>query len=82
MVSGKVEIDVLDKLYHTVACKAAIKAGYNTSKEELLQLAKKVLFDKEVMYCPHGRPVAYEIKQYDILCKYIKAFLLLRRPPL
>ncbi|MBR4073161.1 MAG: DNA mismatch repair endonuclease MutL [Clostridia bacterium] len=65
-ISGSVDIEVLDKLYHTVACKAAIKAGYITSNEELLQLAQKVLYDKDVMYCPHGRPVAYEIKQYDL----------------
>jgi len=69
-ISGRVELEVLDNLYHTVACKAAIKAGYNTSNEELLQLAKKVLFDKDVMYCPHGRPVAHEIKQYDLEKKF------------
>lgn len=66
LLKNVVEVEALDKLYHTVACKAAIKAGYNTSDIELLDLAKKVLNDKDVMYCPHGRPVAYEIKKSDL----------------
>ncbi len=66
LVKNNVEIEALDRLYHTVACKAAIKAGYHTTNTELLDLAKKVLFDKDVMYCPHGRPVAYELKKSDL----------------
>ena len=58
--------DKLDNLYHTVACKSAIKAGYLTSDLEKLNLAKKVLADKDVMYCPHGRPVAFEIKRSEL----------------
>ncbi len=64
--SGQVEISALDNIYHSIACKAAIKAGYITSEEELLSLAQKVLSDKDVMYCPHGRPVAFLIKKYDL----------------
>ncbi len=60
------QIDKLDNLYHTVACKSAIKAGYLTSDLEKLNLAKKVLADKDVMYCPHGRPVAFEIKRSEL----------------
>ncbi len=61
--SGKVSLEREDDLFHTVACKAAIKAGMHTSGAEMEQLAKKVLYSKEIMYCPHGRPVAYEIKK-------------------
>ena len=63
---GSIEIEMLERLYHTVACKAAIKAGYITTKTELLELAKKVLSSDDIMYCPHGRPVAFEIKKYDL----------------
>ncbi len=63
---GTVEIEMLERLYHTVACKAAIKAGYLTSQKELTQLAQKVLTNDDIMYCPHGRPVAFEIKKYDL----------------
>ncbi len=55
----------LDNIYHTVACKAAIKAGYITSEKEQLYLAEQVLLNNDIMYCPHGRPVAYEIKRRD-----------------
>ncbi len=55
-----------DNLFHTVACKAAIKAGSITSLYEMQNLAEKVLLNKEIMYCPHGRPVAYEIKKRDL----------------
>lgn len=55
-----------ENLFHTVACKAAIKAGYNTTAEEMLSLAEKVLFSDDIMYCPHGRPVAYEIKRNEL----------------
>lgn len=55
-----------DNLFHTVACKAAIKAGSVTSQLEMQSLAEKVLLSRDIMYCPHGRPVAYEIKKRDI----------------
>ncbi len=64
--SGKVEIEIAENLYHTVACKAAIKAGTKISTTEMLELAKKVLYSKEIMYCPHGRPVAFEIKKREL----------------
>ena len=50
----------------TIFCKAAIKAGSKTQGAEMLSLAKKVLSSKDVMYCPHGRPVAFEIKKYEL----------------
>ena len=65
-VSGTVSTEREENLYHTVACKAAIKAGGRTSDLEKLELAKKVLGSKDIMYCPHGRPVAYEIKKYEL----------------
>lgn len=64
--SGSVTTEREENLLHTVACKAAIKAGGRTVREEMLELAKKVLLSKDIMYCPHGRPVAFEIKKYDL----------------
>ena len=48
--------DVWERLAATVACKAAIKGGWVTEREELLALAEKVLAG-EGTHCPHGRPV-------------------------
>lgn len=56
----------LDEIYHTVACRAAVKAGDSTSKPEMLSLAQRVLASNEIMYCPHGRPVAFEIKRREL----------------
>ena len=64
--TGKVITERKEHIMHTVACKAAIKAGGITSKTEMLDLAKKVLLSKDVMYCPHGRPVAFEIKKREL----------------
>ena len=60
------EADALDGILHTVACKAAIKAGWKTDAAEMETIAKKVL-SGEVRYCPHGRPVSFTLtkKQLD-----------------
>lgn len=56
----------LDWLYHSTACRAAIKAGDNISIIEMENLAKQVLTDDEVRYCPHGRPVMFIMSEYEI----------------
>lgn len=61
-----VDTEKMDNIFHTVACKAAIKAGYKTSKEELMKLATEVFSRDDIFYCPHGRPVAFELKKRDI----------------
>lgn len=63
---GTVSVEAEDDLFHTVACKAAIKAGTKISTTEMQNLAEKVLYSKEIMYCPHGRPVAFEIKKREL----------------
>ncbi len=49
--------NVRDEMLHTVACKAAIKAGWHTDEKELLALAKQVIAREDLKYCPHGRPI-------------------------
>ena len=58
--------EFLDWLYHNVACRAAIKAGNKNSAFELEKLARRVLSDKAIRYCPHGRPVAAELTENEI----------------
>ena len=57
--------DVWERLAATVACKAAIKAGWVTQPEELIVLARRVL-SGEVKYCPHGRPVMNIITRSEL----------------
>lgn len=56
----------LDWIYHNVACRSAIKAGDTNSTQELYELAKAVINDKDVRFCPHGRPVMIEISKYEL----------------
>ena len=56
---------VRDEVLKTVACKAAIKAGWQTEPEELLRLADAVCAG-EVKYCPHGRPVAVTLTRREL----------------
>ena len=57
--------EFLDWLYHSVACRAAIKGGNKSSATELTALADIVLNDKRIRYCPHGRPVTAEMSLYE-----------------
>ena len=56
---------VRDEVLKTVACKAAIKAGWQTEPEELLRLADAVCAG-EVKYCPHGRPIAVTLTRREL----------------
>ncbi len=58
--------NVRDEILHTVACKAAIKAGWHTSEAELLALAKKVMDDPELKHCPHGRPICISLSKKQL----------------
>lgn len=58
--------DRLDDLIHTVACKAAIKAGKPTSMTELQDLCDRVLGDENVRSCPHGRPTTVRLTKYEL----------------
>lgn len=56
---------VHDEIMHTIACKAAIKAGKRTDIIELRVLADKVM-SGDVRYCPHGRPIMMELTKAAI----------------
>lgn len=60
------EPEKLEWLYHSTACRAAVKAGDNISLFEMEELVKRVLTDDEVRYCPHGRPVMFSMSEYEI----------------
>ena len=48
---------ILDDLFHSVACKAAVKAHDKNEPLELQTLLERVYYDDAIRYCPHGRPV-------------------------
>ena len=56
----------LDDIYHSVACRGAIKAGDKSSLEELYNIAFEALNNKDIRYCPHGRPVVIALTKKEI----------------
>ncbi len=68
LLSGRREITTerLDWIYHSVACRAAVKAGDGSTPQELLQLAQRVLYNDDIRTCPHGRPVCFELTAKEI----------------
>jgi len=59
------EKDRQDEIYHTMACKAAIKGGWKSAPSELEAVVRAVL-SGQVKYCPHGRPVAVELTKAEL----------------
>ena len=57
---------VRDEILHTVACKAAIKAGWKNDKVELLALVKQVMANEDLKYCPHGRPICITLSKKQL----------------
>ena len=57
---------VRDELLHTVACKAAIKAGWVSDPKELLTLVEQVMAREDLKYCPHGRPICVTLSKKQL----------------
>ena len=57
---------VRDTLLHTVACKAAIKAGWKNDEKELLAVAEAVMSREDLKYCPHGRPICVSLSKKQL----------------
>ena len=55
-----------DNLLHTIACKAAIKAGWHTEGAEAAHLLAEILSRTDIKYCPHGRPVCIELTKAQL----------------
>ena len=62
---GPTAEEARDEILHTVACKAAIKAGWDNAEEELEELVGAVL-SGAVKYCPHGRPVSAVLTKKEL----------------
>lgn len=56
----------LDWIYHSMACRAAVKAGNFTSRYEAERFVGQVLSDDNIRYCPHGRPVLIELTEKEL----------------
>lgn len=57
---------VFEKALYQASCKAAIKAGRPDAKEDTEAFVKKLMGLPDIKYCPHGRPVAFEVTKDSI----------------
>ncbi len=63
---NKFDTEALEHLYHTMACKAAIKGGVKSNDLEIIHLAKALEENPEIRYCPHGRPIYVILSKREI----------------
>ena len=63
--AGRSPEEKREHMLHTMACKAAVKAGMHSDERELRVLADRVQ-SGEIKYCPHGRPVAVKLTKYEL----------------
>ena len=62
--SGSARYEIFEKALYQASCKAAIKAGRAYEKEHIKWIVDRVLTLDNIKYCPHGRPVAFEITRH------------------
>lgn len=58
--------ELFDDVLHMMACKASIRANEDQDISELAYLADRVINDRSIRYCPHGRPVMTQISKRQI----------------
>lgn len=61
-----IEPDKMDWIFHSTACRSAVKGGDYTSEEERELFVEKLLSMPDIRYCPHGRPVMIKISRYEL----------------
>ncbi|WP_312642431.1 DNA mismatch repair endonuclease MutL [Hydrogenoanaerobacterium sp.] len=58
--------EFLDDLYHSVACRTAVKGGNKNGELELSAIIKLLEEDPSIQHCPHGRPVCVTMSRYEL----------------
>lgn len=68
ILDNKIDINTkqMDWIYKSIACKAAIKAGDENTKAELVKLLSDLDKSPDVKYCPHGRPISLVMTKKEI----------------
>ena len=75
LASGEGDAEVsrqnaFEKCLYTASCKAAMKGSRHDDEAHLIYLVKELLRLPDIRYCPHGRPVAFEIPKGSIENKF------------
>ena len=56
---------IYEKALFQASCKAAVKIGHVHDAEHLKWICDRVLALDIIKFCPHGRPVAFELTKHD-----------------
>lgn len=59
-----------EQALYQASCKAAIKAGRIYDEAHLKWICERVISDPAIRFCPHGRPVAFELTKNEIEHKF------------
>lgn len=60
----KSRYEAFERALYQASCKSAIKAGRVYDREHIKWICDRVLTLDNIKYCPHGRPVAFEITKH------------------
>lgn len=55
-----------EEALYQASCKAAVKAGRADSMEHMDWICRKLLELPDIRFCPHGRPVIFELSKHEI----------------
>ena len=58
--------ELIDELLYSVACRASVMAGKRSTAPELSVLADFVLGERQIRFCPHGRPAVVTLTKRDV----------------
>lgn len=56
---------IFEKALFQASCKAAVKIGHMHDEEHIKWICERVLALNIIKFCPHGRPVAFELTKRD-----------------
>ncbi|MFR3309862.1 MAG: hypothetical protein ACLTTQ_04555, partial [Christensenellales bacterium] len=58
--------DMYERVLFQASCKAAVKAGREDDISHIEYICDAVMNDPRIRFCPHGRPVSFELTTRDI----------------
>lgn len=67
--TGSVKVareEAFEEALYQASCKAAVKAGREDAPEHMDWICAKLLELPDIRFCPHGRPVAFELSRKEI----------------
>ena len=50
----------------SLSCRAAVKAGYRSTQEEIVRIAKLLFLNDIPKHCPHGRNIVFSVSKQEI----------------